>query len=54
MSPQAINSMHLYRHGNPATIEKLLKCQKSSVVNELKEHFKADTLHELALKLSLG
>ena len=54
MSPQAQNSLNLYRGGNPATIEQLLKMQKSSVVEELKEHFKATDLKELAIKLSIS
>lgn len=54
MSPQAQNSLNLYRGGNPETIEQLLKRQKSSVVEELKEHFKATDLKELAIKLSIS
>lgn len=54
MSPQAQNSLNLYRGGNPATIEQLLKMQKSSVVEELKEHFGATDLKELAIKLSIS
>lgn len=54
MTQQAKNSLNLYRGGNPETIKQLLKIQKSSVVNELKEHFKARDLNELAIKLSLG
>lgn len=53
MTPQAQNSLNLYRGGNPATIEQLLKMQKSSVVEELKEYFKATDLKELAIKLSI-
>lgn len=53
MTPQATNSLSLYKGGNPATIEQLLKFQKESVVNELKEHFKAKDLKELAVKLSI-
>ena len=53
MTPQAQNSLNLYRGGNPATIEQLLKMQKSSVVEELKEYFKAADLKELAIKLSI-
>ena len=40
MTQQAINSIELYKGNNPGTIEKALKFQKSSVVEELKEHFK--------------
>jgi len=54
MTPQAQNSLSLYKGGNPATIEQLLKMQKASVVNELKEHFKASDLKELAIKLSIN
>lgn len=38
--------------GNPATIEQLLRFQKSSVVNELKKHFAVTNISELAVKLS--
>ena len=54
MTPQAQNSLSLYKGGNPTTIEQLLKMQKTSVVNELKEHFKASNLKELAIKLSIN
>lgn len=54
MSQQAINSINLYKGGNPDIIMQLLKFQKSSIVNELKEHFKAHDLRELAIKLSLN
>ena len=54
MTPQATNSINLYKGGNPSTIEKLLAMQKSSVVNELKEHFGASDNHELAVKLSMA
>ena len=54
MTQQAINSLNLYRGGNPATIQQLLKMQKSSVVNEFKTHFRVSTIEELAVKLSLG
>ena len=54
MTAQAQNSIALYKGGNPDTIERLLYVQKTSVVNELKEHFKAQTLRELAVKLSVG
>ena len=52
MTQQAINSLSLYKGGNPSTIEKLLAIQKESVVDELKEHFGVGTNHELAIKLS--
>ena len=54
MTKQAINSINLYRGNNPATIEMALRMQHSSVVNELKEHFGASSLSELAIKLSIG
>lgn len=53
MTPQAKNSVKLYAGGNPATIEKLLRMQKPSVVNELKEHFNCPSNGELAERLSL-
>lgn len=53
MTPQAENSLKLYKGGNPATIETLLGMQKASVVNELREHFNASSNHELAIKLSM-
>ena len=52
MSQQAINSIGLYRGGNPSTIEQLLRWQYSSVVNELMEHFGASSVSDLAYKLS--
>ena len=54
MSQQAINSLSLYRGGNPDTIKKMLAFQHSSVVNELMEHFKAKNIDDLAYHLSLG
>lgn len=54
MTQQAQNSIALYKGGNPSTIEQLLRIQKNSVVQELKEHFNAPTIEELALKLSIG
>lgn len=54
MTRQAENSIMLYRGINPATIEQLLRLQKPSVVNELKQHFHASTMGELAMKLSLA
>lgn len=54
MTPQAENSLKLYKGGNPGTIEQLLGMQDSSVVKELKEHFKANDTRELALRLSMG
>ena len=54
MSPQAENSLNLYRGGNLSTILQLLKMQKSSVVEELKQHFNAKDLNELSIKLSIG
>ena len=49
-----MNSLSLYKGGNPTTIEQLLKIQKTSVVDELKEYFNISDNHELAIKLSLG
>ena len=54
MTQQAINSIELYKGNNPGTIEKALKFQKSSVVEELKEHFHAEDLRDLAIRLSLS
>ena len=54
MTQQAKNSINLYRGNNPDKILMLLKIQRSSVVNELKEHFHASTLDELAVKLSVA
>ena len=54
MSKQAENSLNLYKGGNPATIEQLLKMQKQSVVDELKGHFGVSSLTDLAVRLSIG
>ena len=54
MSEQAKNSLDLYRGGNPATIENLLRFQKKNVVDELKAHFGTNNLHELAIRCSIG
>ena len=54
MTPQAKNSLNLYRGGNPATIEQLLRFQKSSIVEELKQHFAVSSIRELAVRLSNG
>ena len=53
MTSQALNSIELYKGNNPATIKMALKFQKSSVVNELMEHFNAKNIDELAIKLSM-
>ena len=54
MTPQAQNSLALYKGQNPATIKRALSMQKSSVVNELKEHFGVTDLDSLAARLSIG
>ena len=54
MTTQATNSLNLYRGGNPSTIEQLLKRQKSSVVDELKQHFGVSNNHDLAIRLSMA
>lgn len=54
MSQQAINSLGLYRGGNPETIKKLLAIQDKGVVKELMDHFKATDLDDLAFHLSFG
>lgn len=53
MTQQAINSINLYRGNDPRKIEMLLRIQSTSVVNELKEHFGASSISELAVRLSL-
>lgn len=52
LSPQAANSIDLYAGNDPSKIEMLLNIQRSSVVDELKQHFGVSTEHELAVKLS--
>jgi hypothetical protein len=52
MTSQAINSIELYRGNDPMKIQMLLKIQRSSVVNELMEHFGASSISDLAFKLS--
>ena len=52
MTQQALNSINLYKGNDPRKIEMLLNWQKSSVVNELKQHFGASSISELATKLS--
>lgn len=54
MTKQAQNSLDLYRGQNPATIKQTLRMQKSSVVDELKEHFGVSDLDSLAARLSIG
>lgn len=54
MTKQAQNSLALYKGQNPSTIKQALRIQRSSVVEELKEHFNAKDLDELAVKLSIG
>lgn len=54
MTQQAINSIELYRGNNPATIQMALRMQRSSVVDELKAHFGASSLGELAIRLSMA
>lgn len=54
MTSQAQNSINLYRGNNPSKIKMLLQIQNTSVVNELKAHFNASDLDELAIKLSLA
>lgn len=52
MSNQAENSIALYAGQDANKIEKLLRIQHSSVVNELKEHFGAKDIPDLAFRLS--
>lgn len=54
MTSQALNSIDLYRGNDPEKIKMLLKIQKSSVVDELKNHFNASSIDDLAVKLSIG
>lgn len=54
MSQQAINSLGLYRGGNPETIKKLLAIQHHSVVEELMDYFHTTDMTELAFHLSFG
>ena len=54
MSPQAKNSIALYRGNNPSKIKMLLGFQSSSVVNELKQHFGVNDIDALAVRLSLA
>lgn len=54
MTQQAKNSIELYRGNDPEKIKMLLRIQDSSVVNELKEHFNADNIDDLAIKLSMA
>ena len=54
MTQQAINSIGLYKGNSPSTIKQALSFQKKSVVEELKNHFHANDLTELAIKLSIG
>lgn len=54
MKPQTLNSIRLYKGGNPASIEMLLSLQSVDVVNELKAYYGTNNLHELAVKCSIG
>lgn len=54
MTPQANNSLALYRGNSPATIKQALRIQRSSVVEELKQHFGATNIDDLAVRLSIG
>lgn len=53
MTQQALNSIKLYKGGNPDTIERLLYVQNKRVTDELKQHYNVTTLRELAVKLSM-
>jgi len=54
LSRQAKNSIDLYRGGDTTKIAMLLQMQKKSIVDELMQHFKTSSIHELAYKLSIG
>lgn len=53
MMQQTINSIELYMGGNPDTIERLLRLQSKSVVEELRKELNASSLKDLAYKLSV-
>lgn len=53
MTQQALNSIDLYRGNDPQKIKMLLRIQRSSVVDELKEHFAAKDIDDLAVRLSI-
>lgn len=54
MTPQAKNSLELYRGGRPGTIKQLLRVQRESVVKELMQYTNARDIDELAIRLSGG
>lgn len=54
MTSQALNSINLYRGNDSEKIKMLLRIQRSSVVDELKSHFNASSIDDLAFKLSIS
>ena len=53
MTTQAQNSINLYK-GNPVSmIKQALKMQRTSIVDELKEHYEVSTVDDLAVRLSM-
>ncbi len=52
MTPQAKNSINLFKGNDGSTIMTALRMQKASVVKELKEYFKVSSDSELADILS--
>lgn len=54
MTQQAVNTMELYKCGNPSQIAALLRLQAQSVVDELRKHFHVTNIETLAVRLSKG
>lgn len=54
MTQQAKNCIDLFRGNDPATIKRALKMQRQSIVNELKDHYKANDIDDLAYRLAIG
>ena len=52
MTKQAQNSIDLYLGQDPTTIKRALSIQKSSIINELKEHFGVTDIDTLAVTLA--
>lgn len=54
MTPQAKNSLNLYRGQAISSIKQALSIQKKSVVEELKQYFNTSNIDDLAVRLSIG
>lgn len=54
MTKQAQNSINLYKGQPISLIKQALTMQGKSTVEELKQHFNASTIEDLAVKLSIG